>query len=74
MGSLTTYRDVATAIGHPRAVRAVGQALGANPVAMLIPCHRVIRSSDHVGGYMWDPWQKAAIIAWEAARTGGGDA
>ena len=55
MGRLASYGDVATAIGRPGAGRAVGTAIGANPVAWLIPCHRVIRQSGETGGYMWGP-------------------
>jgi AraC family transcriptional regulator of adaptative response/methylated-DNA-[protein]-cysteine methyltransferase len=67
-GQLVTYGHLAQAIGQPSAARAVGTAIGANPVAYLIPCHRVIRSSGVLGGYMWGQGRKAAIIGWEAAR------
>jgi len=69
MGRLSTYGSVAESIGSPAASRAVGTAIGSNPVAFLIPCHRVIQSSGIFGGYMWGPTRKAAIIGWEAART-----
>lgn len=69
MGRLTTYGDIARQMGQPQASRAVGTAIGSNPVAFLIPCHRVIRSSGEVGGYMWGGTRKAAIIGWESART-----
>jgi len=68
MGRLASYGDVATAIGRPGAGRAVGTAIGANPVAWLIPCHRVIRQSGETGGYMWGPARKQAIIGWESAQ------
>jgi len=67
-GQLVTYGHLAQAIGQPSAARAVGTAIGANPVAYLIPCHRVIRSSGVLGGYMWGQGRKAAIIGWEAAQ------
>ena len=68
MGRLASYGDVAAAIGRPGAGRAVGTAIGANPVAWLIPCHRVIRQNGETGGYMWRPARKQAIIGWESAR------
>jgi AraC family transcriptional regulator of adaptative response/methylated-DNA-[protein]-cysteine methyltransferase len=68
MGRLASYGDVAGAIGNPGAGRAVGTAIGANPVAWLIPCHRVIRQTGDAGGYMWGPARKRAIIGWESAR------
>lgn len=66
-GGLTTYGDIATEINNPRACRAVGTAIGENPVAFLIPCHRVIRSSGELGNYHWGEIRKTAIIGWEAA-------
>ncbi|HVU99624.1 MAG TPA: methylated-DNA--[protein]-cysteine S-methyltransferase [Puia sp.] len=69
MGGLTTYSEVAGNIHHPTAVRAVGSAVGANPVAFLIPCHRVIRSDGQSGQYHWGATRKQAIIGWEAARA-----
>jgi AraC family transcriptional regulator of adaptative response/methylated-DNA-[protein]-cysteine methyltransferase len=69
VGSVTTYEDIATRIGAPRAVRAVGTAVGRNPVAFLIPCHRVIRSTGALGGYRWGPERKRAMLAWESAAT-----
>ena len=59
------------AIGDPKAARAVGTACGANPVAYLIPCHRVIRESGTFGRYRWGETRKAAILGWEAARSDG---
>lgn len=69
MGNLTTYSALAHSLSHPRASRAVGTAIGDNPVAFLIPCHRVIRTSGGLGGYHWGFTRKTAIIGWEAAKT-----
>lgn len=69
VGQLTTYQAVAKTIQHPNAFRAVGTAIGRNPVAYLIPCHRVIQTSGSLGGYMWGNTRKAAIIGWESAKT-----
>lgn len=69
MGKLATYGTIAEHIGNPKASRAVGTAIGSNPVAFLIPCHRVIQSSGLVGGYMWGPTRKTAIIGWEGAQV-----
>lgn len=69
MGQLSTYGHIASKIGHTKASRAVGTAIGNNPVAYLIPCHRVIQSSGNIGGYMWGNTRKTAIIGWEAAKT-----
>jgi len=66
-GNLTTYGNLAKAIEKPKASRAVGTAIGKNPIAFLIPCHRVIQSSGTLGGYMWGSTRKTAIIGWEAA-------
>jgi AraC family transcriptional regulator, regulatory protein of adaptative response / methylated-DNA-[protein]-cysteine methyltransferase len=67
-GSLTTYSGLAKSAGCEGASRAVGTAVGANPVAFLIPCHRVIRSTGEIGQYHWGATRKNAIIGWEAAR------
>ncbi|MBB6109950.1 AraC family transcriptional regulator, regulatory protein of adaptative response / methylated-DNA-[protein]-cysteine methyltransferase [Mucilaginibacter lappiensis] len=67
MGDLSTYSDISRQIHQPNASRAVGSAIGANPVAFLIPCHRVIKSTGESGGYHWGPTRKSAIIGWEAA-------
>lgn len=69
MGKLSTYGSIAAEIKNPNASRAVGSAIGSNPVAFLIPCHRVIQSSGTIGGYMWGTTRKTAIIGWEAAKT-----
>ena len=67
-GHVTTYSDIAAAIGQPRAVRAVGTAVGRNPVSFLIPCHRALRKAGGLGGYHWGLGVKRAMLAWEAAR------
>ena len=66
-GGLTTYADLATKSGHEGACRAVGTAIGRNPVAFLIPCHRVIKATGDIGNYHWGEVRKEAIIGWEAA-------
>jgi AraC family transcriptional regulator, regulatory protein of adaptative response / methylated-DNA-[protein]-cysteine methyltransferase len=71
MGQLSTYGSIAKKIKKPGASRAVGSAIGSNPVAFLIPCHRVIQSSGSFGGYMWGPTRKTAIIGWEGGRVKG---
>jgi AraC family transcriptional regulator of adaptative response/methylated-DNA-[protein]-cysteine methyltransferase len=70
-GRAVTYEDVARDIGQPRAVRAVGAAIGQNPVAYLIPCHRVLRKSGAFGDYHWGAARKKAIIGWESAQSEG---
>jgi AraC family transcriptional regulator of adaptative response/methylated-DNA-[protein]-cysteine methyltransferase len=70
MGKLVTYGDIAAKIGKPGASRAVGTAIGSNPVAFLIPCHRVIQSAGTFGSYRWGNTRKTAMIGWEAARKG----
>lgn len=67
-GRLVSYSHLAHAAGMPSAVRAVASAVAANPVAWLVPCHRVIRSSGMLGQYRWGPARKAALIGWEASR------
>ncbi len=69
MGNLSTYGTIAHEIKNSKASRAVGTAIGNNPVAFLIPCHRVIQASGNIGGYMWGNTRKSAIIGWEAAKT-----
>ena len=68
IGGLSTYSSVAKAIHQPTASRAVGSAVGDNPVAFLIPCHRVIKSTGEFGQYHWGATRKTAIIGWEAAQ------
>jgi AraC family transcriptional regulator of adaptative response/methylated-DNA-[protein]-cysteine methyltransferase len=70
-GHVTTYSDIAAAIGHPRAVRAVGTAVGRNPVSWLIPCHRALRKAGGRGGDHWGLGVKRAMLAGEAARLEG---
>lgn len=67
-GAVASYSQVAAAIGHPRSARAVGMAVGANPIAFLIPCHCVIQQSGNLGGHHWGEPRKHAIHVWEAAR------
>ncbi|MEQ8516081.1 MAG: methylated-DNA--[protein]-cysteine S-methyltransferase [Chromatocurvus sp.] len=67
-GRLASYAQIADAAGQPGAARAVGSAIGSNPVALLIPCHRVIRASGALGGYRWSLPRKAALIGWESAQ------
>lgn len=69
IGGLSTYGTIATSINNPKASRAVGSAVGDNPVAFLIPCHRVIKSTGEFGEYHWGSSRKTAIIGWEAAKT-----
>ncbi|MEM9782974.1 MAG: bifunctional helix-turn-helix domain-containing protein/methylated-DNA--[protein]-cysteine S-methyltransferase [Pseudomonadota bacterium] len=67
-GQVTTYAEIARHIGNPKAVRAVGTAVGRNPISWLIPCHRAIRRDGGLGGYHWGLGVKRAILAWESAR------
>ncbi|CAN5378791.1 methylated-DNA--[protein]-cysteine S-methyltransferase [soil metagenome] len=69
MGGLNTYSGIAQSIQSPNASRAVGSAVGDNPVAFLIPCHRVIKSTGEFGQYHWGATRKTAIIGWEAAKV-----
>lgn len=68
-GQVTTYSEIAEAIGSPRAVRAVGTAVGRNPISWLIPCHRALRKDGALGGYHWGLPVKRALLAYEAARA-----
>lgn len=67
-GCVTTYEEIADAIGQPAAARAVGSAVGRNPVSLLIPCHRVIRKSGGLGGYAWGLERKELILRAEDSR------
>ena len=69
MGQLSTYGNIAKSIDNPKASRAVGSAIGDNPVAFLIPCHRVIQSTGNFGQYHWGNNRKTAMIGWEAAKN-----
>ncbi len=68
-GMVISYSALASALGYPKASRAVGNAIGANPVAMLIPCHRVIQQSGALGGYRWGTVRKQTIQAWERLQA-----
>ena len=68
-GEVCSYSTIAQAVGRPQAVRAVGSAVGRNPVAFLIPCHRVLRSAGELGGYRWGLVRKQALLAWESAQA-----
>ena len=70
MGMLSSYGDIAHHIGKPMAFRAVGTAIGNNPIAFIIPCHRVIQNNGKIGQYMWGSEKKAAIIGWEISKSG----
>jgi AraC family transcriptional regulator of adaptative response/methylated-DNA-[protein]-cysteine methyltransferase len=67
-GALVAYADLARAVGVPQAARAVGSAVGRNPIGWLIPCHRVIRASGALGDYRWGAATKKAMVGWEGAR------
>lgn len=69
IGKLTTYGELANSIGKPKASRAIGTAIGKNPIAYLIPCHRVVQTSGKIGGYMWGSTRKRVLIGWELAET-----
>jgi AraC family transcriptional regulator of adaptative response/methylated-DNA-[protein]-cysteine methyltransferase len=64
-GQVTNYKNIADQIEQPNASRAVGTAIGKNPIAFLIPCHRVVQTNGQLGGYMWGINRKSAIIKWE---------
>ena len=68
-GHVTTYSEIARAIGNPKAVRAVGTAVGRNPISWLVPCHRALRKSGGLGGYHWGLPVKRVLLAWEAAES-----
>jgi AraC family transcriptional regulator, regulatory protein of adaptative response / methylated-DNA-[protein]-cysteine methyltransferase len=68
-GHVTTYSEIAQAIGSPKAARAVGTAVGRNPISWLIPCHRALRKSGGLGGYHWGLPVKRAMLAWESAEA-----
>ena len=68
-GYVTTYSDIAQCIGAPKAVRAVGTAVGRNPISWLIPCHRALHKSGALGGYHWGLPVKRTMLAYEAARS-----
>lgn len=68
-GAWVSYQQVAAAVEKPKAVRAVASAIARNPIAYLIPCHRVIRASGVINQYRWGPERKQALLAWEACRA-----
>lgn len=65
-GKRVSYAELARSMGRPDALRAVGTAIGRNPVAWLIPCHRVVHTGGRIGHYMWGPERKRAMLEWEA--------
>ncbi|MEM8590902.1 MAG: bifunctional helix-turn-helix domain-containing protein/methylated-DNA--[protein]-cysteine S-methyltransferase [Pseudomonadota bacterium] len=67
-GQVTTYSELAQSVGSPKAVRAVGTAVGRNPISFIIPCHRALRKSGGLGGYHWGLPVKRTMLAWEAAQ------
>ena len=69
LGQLTTYSQISNHLNNPKANRAVGTAVGSNPISYIIPCHRVIRTSGELGGYHWGLDLKVAMIGWEAAKV-----
>ena len=69
MGSVTTYQNIAERIKNPKAMQAVGSAVGSNHIAYLIPCHRVIRKDGILGEYRWSAPRKKSIIGWEMAKA-----
>ncbi len=71
MGRAVTYADIARHIGQPTASRAVGSAVGRNPISFVVPCHRVLRGDGQLGGYHWGLTRKRALIGWETGRTSG---
>jgi AraC family transcriptional regulator, regulatory protein of adaptative response / methylated-DNA-[protein]-cysteine methyltransferase len=72
VGQATTYGDIATAVGSPKAARAVGAAVGKNPMSFVVPCHRVLGKSGALTGYHWGLTRKKAILGWEAGRLASG--
>ena len=70
VGEVSSYKAVAQAIGKPKAVRAVGSAIGNNPVSCIIPCHRVVRSDGRLGGYFWGTEIKRSMLEREAQTAG----
>jgi AraC family transcriptional regulator of adaptative response/methylated-DNA-[protein]-cysteine methyltransferase len=70
-GNVTTYQDIALSVNNPKALQAIGSAVGSNHIAYLIPCHRVIRKDGILGEYRWSSAKKKSIIGWEMAKTVG---
>jgi AraC family transcriptional regulator of adaptative response/methylated-DNA-[protein]-cysteine methyltransferase len=74
MGRAVSYTDIARHIGSPSASRAVGSAVGRNPISFVVPCHRVLRGDGSLGGYHWGLTRKRALIGWETGRVAAGRA
>lgn len=72
VGQATTYGDIAASVGSPKAARAVGAAVGKNPMSFVVPCHRVLGKSGALTGYHWGLTRKKAILGWEAGRLASG--
>ena len=72
MGRASTYSDIAAKLGRPTASRAVGAAVGKNPVCFVVPCHRVMGKHGDLTGYHWGLTRKRAMLGWEAGRVRGG--
>ncbi|HKS64076.1 MAG TPA: methylated-DNA--[protein]-cysteine S-methyltransferase, partial [Xanthobacteraceae bacterium] len=70
MGKCSTYSDIANKIGRPKASRAVGAAVGKNPISFVVPCHRVLGRSGDITGYHWGLTRKRAMLGWEAGKVG----
>ena len=70
MGRATTYSDIAAHVRTPKAARAVGAAVGKNPISFVVPCHRVIGKSGDLTGYHWGLTRKRAMLGWEAGQAG----
>jgi AraC family transcriptional regulator of adaptative response/methylated-DNA-[protein]-cysteine methyltransferase len=68
MGRAVSYADIARHLGKPTAARAVGSAVGRNPLSFVVPCHRVLRGDGQLGGYHWGLTRKRALIGWEAGQ------
>lgn len=73
LGHATSYSDIATHLGKAGASRAVGSAVGRNPISFVVPCHRVLAKSGGLGGYHWGLTRKQAILGWEAGLLSGSD-
>ena len=69
MGKCSTYSDIASKIGQPKAARAVGAAVGKNPMSFVVPCHRVLGRSGDITGYHWGLTRKRAMLGWEAGQV-----
>jgi AraC family transcriptional regulator of adaptative response/methylated-DNA-[protein]-cysteine methyltransferase len=69
MGKLDTYSGVAAKVGEPKAARAVGAAVGKNPICFVVPCHRVVGKNGDITGYHWGVTRKRAMLGWEAGMT-----